>query len=61
MKIVLNGTEQVIDLSGQQIYEKSYSVEVTKTGRNDITVEAYTIVEGEEIYETNTGFINYGG
>lgn len=61
VKIVLNGTEQVIDLSGQQIYEKSYSVEVTKTGRNDITVEAYTIVEGEEIYETNTGFINYGG
>jgi len=54
----LNGTNQEVPIQGQTEY--TFKIKVSKAGRNDITVEAFTEIEGEEVSQTASGYINYG-
>ncbi len=56
-KVTLNGAVQEVPIPNVTEYE--FEVSVTQVGRNDITVEAHTT--NEDVYETASGFINYGG
>lgn len=59
INVNLNGTIQEVPTQGQTEY--TFKVKVSRAGRNDITVEAFTEIEGEEVSQTASGYINYGG
>ena len=58
--IDLNGEQRTVDIPDNQTEHTEY-VQVTKQGRNDIKVTAYTMIEGREESETAEGYVNYGG
>lgn len=60
LDIVLNGEQRTVNIPNNATSHRE-EVQVTKQGRNDIKVTAYTMIEGEENSETAEGYVNYGG
>ena len=60
LDIVLNGEQRTVNIPNNATSHREV-VQVTKQGRNDIKVTAYTMIEGEENSETAEGYVNYGG
>lgn len=59
IEVTFNGQTQTIDITdGATTYE--HRQQVTQPGRNDISITAYTNIEGEEVSQTAEGYVNYG-
>lgn len=59
IEVTFNGETQTINITDNATtYE--HRQQVTKAGRNDIMIKAYTNIEGQEVSQTAEGYVNYG-